>query len=473
MPSGTVGADPSAPTVAAAAPSAKEPRELTPQQLQRQQQQALQQAALAAEQAAFLQQVQQRQIVQHQRMAQVPLEQQMTLQRDTIAMQPRQHFRQNSARFAQRPVRTETIAALTEAATATFEALQPPEDDRATRQGLHERLQALVATVAPNASLLPFGSSVSGLASRGADLDLTLMPPGSQPRALPLEQQAELVELIAKVMEDSGQMSEVHARPKARVPIVALKDASTGLKCDICMCNQLALINSRLMRAYMLLDPRARALAFIIKHWAKRRQINDPYHGSPSSYAWVLLVIHFLQTTSPPVLPVLQDLHGPKVAYSDAGLVRTPDGREFDCYFYDDVEGVRAAHSVLPTNSESLGSLLVGFFRRYAREFDFVKSVTSIRTGLFLTKRDKNWDKKEAGFRGDRHLFCMEDPFELTHDLGRVMDRDTLRDVRAEIDRADHLLSEQRGTFEALTQPFSVQQSGGKKAAPAHAKPAH
>ena len=28
-------------------------------------------------------------------------------------------------------------------------------------------------------------------------------------------------------------------------------------------------------------------------------------------------------------------------------------------------------------------------------------------------------------------------PFEVTHDLGRVMDRDTLRDVRAEIDRAN------------------------------------
>jgi len=333
---------------------------------------------------------------------------------------------------------------------------------------LHERLQGLVKealqTVAPSAILSQFGSSVSGLASAGADLDLTLMPAsGKANEALPIELQAELVELIAKTMEESGQMAEVHARPKARVPIVALKDAATGLKCDICMCNQLALINSRLMRSYMLLDPRARALAFIIKFWAKRRSINDPYHGSPSSYAWVLLVIHFLQTTSPPILPVLQELHSEAVPYDEAGLVRTADGREFDCYFYDDVEGVQKALAQLPTNTESLGQLLVGFFRRYAREFDFVKSVTSIRTGAFLTKAMKNWDKKEAGFRGDRHLFCMEDPFELTHDLGRVMDRDTLRDVRSEIDRADALLSEQRGSFETLTQPYSnPKQQAGK-----------
>ena len=61
-------------------------------------------------------------------------------------------------------------------------------------------------------------------------------------------------------------------------------------------------------------------------------------------------------------------------------------------------------------------------------------------------------------------LASSQDPFELSHDLGRVMDRDTLRDVRSEIDRADVLLSEQRGTFEALTQLYKP------KAKPSDAK---
>ena len=39
-----------------------------------------------------------------------------------------------------------------------------------------------------------------------------------------------------------------------------------------------------------------------VKYWAKRRSINDPYRGSPSSYAYVLLVINYLQTTSLPQL---------------------------------------------------------------------------------------------------------------------------------------------------------------------------
>ena len=42
------------------------------------------------------------------------------------------------------------------------------------------------------------------------------------------------------------------------------------------------------------------------------------------------------------------------------------------------------------------------------------------------------------------HLFCIEDPFELTHDLGRVIGRDTLSDVRSELDRAANLLHDER-----------------------------
>ena len=57
---------------------------------------------------------------------------------------------------------------------------------------------------------------------------------------------------LAEKLEASGQYSSVFARPKARVPIVALHDAATGLKSDICMCNRLALLNSRLLRCYMV-----------------------------------------------------------------------------------------------------------------------------------------------------------------------------------------------------------------------------
>ena len=123
----------------------------------------------------------------------------------------------------------------------------------------------------------------------------------------------------------------------------------------------------------------------------------------------------------------------------------TPDGRRFDCRYCADVAGVAAASAALsPRNEESIGDLLAGFFQRYAMNFDYRYAVASVRTGTFLRKAEKNWTVKEKGFRGDRHLFCIEDPFELTHDLGRVLDRDTVREVRDEFERAHRMLSDGR-----------------------------
>ena len=41
--------------------------------------------------------------------------------------------------------------------------------------------------------------------------------------------------------------------------------------------NMLALVNTKLLRDYASLDPRLRQLVFVVKHWAKRRGVNDAY----------------------------------------------------------------------------------------------------------------------------------------------------------------------------------------------------
>ena len=128
----------------------------------------------------------------------------------------------------------------------------------------------------------------------------------------------------------------------------------------------------------------------------------------------------------------------------------THDGRVFDCSFCADVESVRGAMQRLGVNTQGLGELLVGFFRCYAREFDFKGGVVSVRTGGHLSRHEKGWTTKERGFRGDRHLFCIEDPFELTHDLGRVCDPQTLSEVKQEIARAHQMLGAEAPLDEVL-----------------------
>ena len=393
---------------------------------------------------------------------------------DAQLLEQREIAKGAARRVRAEPIREPYQRALEADTRRVLGELQPEEGDAGVRADLLARLQAMVTGVSSRAILRKFGSSVSGLHSKGADLDLTLVIEGAELKDMELELQRTVIKELAQVFEESGQLSEVHARPMARVPVIAMGDKASGLKCDICMCNRLALLNSRMIKCYVDFDPRVKELCFLVKYWAKRRSINEPYKGTPSSYAWVLCVIHFLQLRQPPVVPCLQTLRGG--AWNDAPdemVVTTKDMKQFDCSYCADVDAVRAAMASLPQpNKEPLGRLLIQFFHHYSRVFDFVKGVASVRCGRFLTKEQKRWTKKDPGLRGDRHLFCIEDPFETTHDLGRVMDRDTVRDVREEIDRAYKMLSQEKRwdevceKYEAPAPPPAPAKKEGDAAAP-------
>ncbi|KAL4554747.1 hypothetical protein LXL04_037350 [Taraxacum kok-saghyz] len=96
------------------------------------------------------------------------------------------------------------------------------------------------------------------------------------------------VEILLKLADilKSDHLENVQALTRARVPIVKLMDPTTGILCDICVNNLLAIINTKLLRDYSKIDP--------------------------AMHEYVLMCIHFLQMRSPPILPCLQALgkHG-------------------------------------------------------------------------------------------------------------------------------------------------------------------
>lgn len=77
----------------------------------------------------------------------------------------------------------------------------------------------------------------------------------------------------------------LQALTHARVPIVKLIDPVTGLSCDICVNNLLAVVNTKLLKDYAQIDKRLHQLAFLVKHWARSRRVNETYQGTLSSYA--------------------------------------------------------------------------------------------------------------------------------------------------------------------------------------------
>ena len=237
-------------------------------------------------------------------------------------------------------------------------------------------------------------------------------------------------------------MEDINPLIWARVPILKFKDSVTGLNCDVCVNNILALQNTQLLSDYSAIDPRVKTLVLAVKYWAKQRKINEPYKGTLSSYAYVLMVINFLQRTDPPILPCLQQMIDESIAPTII--------QGFDCTYFNKIDQLKGFGA---KNSDSFGKLLTNFFKFYGFEFDYIHSVICIRTGGFLSKDIKCWliprHPRESSF------FGLEDPFDITHNLGRVVDRDGFDTIRSEFERGYKILVK-TGDVHRLTRLYTL-----------------
>ncbi|KKY18327.1 putative zinc finger cchc domain containing [Phaeomoniella chlamydospora] len=219
-------------------------------------------------------------------------------------------------------------------------------------------------------------------------------------------------------------------------------DKTVGIQCDINFSNYVAVYNTQLLRCYCICDDRVRQLGLVVKSWVKARKINTPYFGTLSSYGYILMVLHYLMNVAdPPVIPNLQ--MWAKEKYENTQDVPLFEG--MDIRFMGDEPTLRrmSAAGELTRNQEPLGSLLRGFFGYYAdpRGFHYTQEVVSIRTqGGILRKASKGWtEAKRAGNDNSiklRYLLCIEDPFEIEHNIARTVGHHGIVAIRNEFRRA-------------------------------------
>lgn len=237
-------------------------------------------------------------------------------------------------------------------------------------------------------------------------------------------------------------MERVVCVSHAKVPIVKIWDPELRLACDMNVNNTLALENTRMIKTYVEIDERVRPLAMIVKYWTNKRILNDAgmfgsrriqillyiltivaLGGTLSSYTWICLIISFLQTRNPPVIPVLHQRPHQRRATTN-GIVSS---------FADDIQSLRGfGHE----NKETLGELLFHFFRRYAHEVDYERNVISIRQGKLISKEEKGWHLLQ------NNRLCVEEPFNLTRNLGNTADDTSFRGLHLELRRAFSLIAE-------------------------------
>jgi hypothetical protein len=111
-------------------------------------------------------------------------------------------------------------------------------------------------------------------------------------------------------------------------------------------------------------------------------------------------------------------------------------------------EDIRQAMSTLPErNEQSEGDLLLGFFQFYACEFPYQKSVVCPRLGKPLPKTDQS----HRSSTWTEWRFSIQDPFELSHDLGGVIySREGQHDIIQAMQRAAIVLQPSRPNSDSL-----------------------
>jgi terminal uridylyltransferase len=180
------------------------------------------------------------------------------------------------------------------------------------------------------------------------------------------------------------------------------------VEADISLYNVLGRENTRLLALYAGLDDRVKQLGYLVKLFAKICDIGDASKGSLSSYAYLLMVIFYLQQVRPAVLPVLQQL-GPE---GRPAPERTVDG--WNAWFCSDRRAVEEWSGYNGHNTASAAQLWIGFLDFYSGAFDDRGLVVAVRQKEPLTKFEKMWNSP---------CLAIEDPFELTHNLGSGLSR--------------------------------------------------
>ncbi|XP_065674483.1 terminal uridylyltransferase 4-like [Hydra vulgaris] len=262
-----------------------------------------------------------------------------------------------------------------------------------------------------------FGSSINGFGFQNSDLDICLcFETDTPPKDLNYQY---TIDLIKEKLRKSSDFFKVYSIKYTKVPIVKFCVRNSNIEGDISLYNCLAIANSKLLKTYGMIDTRVRIMGYCIKYFAKICGIGDASRGSLSSYAYILLMLYYLQHCEPPVIPVLQEL---AVDKRKTFLI---DGK--DTWFFDDIQYLDTVWKDYGKNKQTLAELWIGFFNFYVEKFSFKRSVIAIRQKNSLSKFQKSWL---------HYSMAIEDPFDLDHNLAGSVKGDMFNKILSYFIRA-------------------------------------
>ena len=255
--------------------------------------------------------------------------------------------------------------------------------------------------------LQAYGSLMNNFLIEEGDVDISIVP-----KNISIEQfSVYLEEIKNEIIKNKFGKCE-NLQISTRYSLLRVIDYQTGINVDITIHTMLPMYNTKLIRIYSLFDQRFHIMGIYIKYWIKRNHIYGAPEKFLSSYAILLLIIHFLQSEiEPKILPILQKIENKNINYEynhNGKIVVT------NIYFEDNMEKINNYMKIINCNKEnndSVGELIVKFFEFYAYKYehDYLISIN-------------NYEKKIS----KEHIaFPIEDPFDYEHNPGKSMKLNT------------------------------------------------
>jgi non-canonical poly(A) RNA polymerase PAPD5/7 len=279
--------------------------------------------------------------------------------------------------------------------------MEPHKDEMKERENLVDRFTALVKSTFDNCQVDVFGSQATGLCLPSSDIDIAIqLSEDDTPKAKGENgeksdgqdsKQKQLKDMenwdiptggplhrLAEALRGQwlAELSYLEVIENTRVPLVKFTHAPTKICVDVCFNQKSGPQAAKLMHQYMDAMPPLRPLTFVLKYFMASRGLNQPYTGGVGSFMLQMMIVSFLQQ------------------------------RERDIY-----------NNRRPS-VYNLGALLIEFFELYSMDFNFITTGISVRfDGFYFPKgaadRKKNFWQPQRPFS-----MSMENPFELTADVG-------------------------------------------------------
>ena len=294
---------------------------------------------------------------------------------------------------------------------------------------LHQRMSLALSTQIPGARLDICGSCSSDLFTRESDVDLSIHIPQLERNISKKNERDRAKRIIVNLRDTlqrdfSKEFERLIAVRYARLPVLKGNFFTTmhnrkrqlTISFDVCLSNDMAVANSKLLRQYAMIDRKTKSLILAVLTWAKENNISEASLGWWSSYAWTNMAIFYLQH-----LGLLPNLQCPKliklvgIQPNDASYI--VDGLSTAFVPWDVLQSLGVWESNTDWNQMPLSIILHGFFHFYAHEFPRDHFAVSIRVGTVSLLKSTCASAKPL-------FYCIEDPFRVfdspeAHDLSR------------------------------------------------------